>query len=178
MRDYLSPAKRYVSRVIPHPGTIGTYVSKRKALSFAIVASFVVITTIGFVSVKGLTQNPKTYQDSVSKNANSSVETTVTNTNLSEPASPVAEPADQSSSTSSGSDTSSKSTSVTVNNQPIEVPENGSVHKVIQSGDGKTEVNISVNSNSNGSTSTNTSTSTNLNVNTNTSSRITESHSQ
>jgi hypothetical protein len=176
MRDYLSPAKRYVSRVIPHPGTVGTFVAKRRALSFAIVASFVVITTIGFVTVQGIMRNSTTYQDSVTKNADSSLEATVTNSNLSTPASPAAEPAGQGSEAASSSTSSSKSTSVTVNNQPVAVPENGTVHKVIQSSDGTTKVDISVNSNS--STSTNTNSSTNLNVNTNTSSRITESHSQ
>ncbi|MDB5176643.1 MAG: hypothetical protein JWN75_311 [Candidatus Saccharibacteria bacterium] len=179
MRDYLSPAKRYVSRVIPHPGALGTFVAKRKALTFAITASFVVITTIGFIAMRGTMQDSTIYQDSVNKSSDSSVDATVTSSTLSTPSTPASDSSHQSNNSSSSSTSSSTNKpSVTVNNQPIDVPANGTVHKTVRSDNGTTKVDISVNSNS--STSSTTSTSSNLNVNTNTSSYSTktESHSQ
>lgn len=51
-----------------------------------------------------------------------------------------------------------------VNNQPVNLPANGSVNKTIESKDGNTNIDISVKSNSAGSTETNSSTSIQLNT--------------
>jgi len=175
MRDYLSPAKKYVSRVVSHPGTLGTFVIKRKHLSFAIAASFVVVTMLGFVAVKGIMQDSTVNQDAVNKSTDSLVNTTITTDNLPEPSTPITQSTDQMNDSSSSSQTSSTPT-VTVNNQSIPVPTNGTVNKTVQSSNGSADVNVSITSSSN--TSSNSSTSTNLQVNTNTSSRKTEFHSQ
>ena len=55
-------------------------------------------------------------------------------------------------------------TELKVNNQPVNLPSNGSVNKTIESQDGNTNIDISVKSNSAGSTETNSSTNIQLNT--------------
>lgn len=65
-------------------------------------------------------------------------------------------------STSSGS---SGNTELKVNSQPIDIPTNGTTHKVIQDSNGTTTIDVSVDSNTSGSSSNNTSTSVEVNSN-------------
>ena len=67
-------------------------------------------------------------------------------------------------SSSTSSNTGSTSTRVTVNGQPVEVPNNGSVHKTLATSDGQTSVDISNTSTTSGDTASGTTTTNNLQV--------------
>lgn len=60
---------------------------------------------------------------------------------------------------------SSAETELKVNSQPIDIPSNGTIHKVIQDNNGTTTVDVSVDSNTSGSSSSSTSTSVEVNSN-------------
>lgn len=57
------------------------------------------------------------------------------------------------------SDDNSINTEVKINGDPVPLPDNGSIHKVITNEDGRTKVDISIHSDTSGSTETNSSTS-------------------
>lgn len=151
MRDYLSPARRVVERVLPQPAFIRNFVSKKRSFVFIMAASFVVITTLGFVTVRAMTFDPGTEQNVVSEEGTSStLSTTGSNTGSAVQAesnqqvkeSPVM-------TTPPSSDRSNESkTEVNINNERIVVPENGSVQRTIISDNGTTQVNVSTNSDS------------------------------
>lgn len=167
MRDYLSPAKRYVTRVVPHPAVVKAFVARRRALIFAITASFVVITTLGFVTVRGLMGPASDNQNVVTKQGQTSHTTSVTTNTDNQPVVTTQESKTEATTTTEPSSSDAK-TSVTVNNQPIDLPANGTVHKTITNENGTTQVDVSVNSDSSGNSVSSSVSSTNLNMSTNT----------
>ncbi len=158
MRDYLAPAKKMVARVVPQPMAVRAFVAQRKAPLFFIVASVVVVTMLSFVTARALVTTQT--ERSVDTDGQHATLSTTTTTQDQPPAAEV----DTTDQTSQPSETKINTT-VTVNNQAVEVPQNGTTQKTIVSGDGTTtNVTVSSNAESDGSTSTNTYTSTNSNT--------------
>lgn len=170
MRDYLSPAKRVMARAIPRPATVRVFVARHRAFVFMIVASFVVITTLGYISARALTGDSESSSNALAEpelraaevpsfdGASKSEGTVTDDANV--------EGDRSTESANTPPDSESTNTTVTVNDQKIEVPKNGTTHKTIVSDDGTTTVRITSNSSSDNDSSTSTS----LNVNTSTSS--------
>jgi hypothetical protein len=155
MQKYLSPAKRYMSRVVPHPADFRQFVHRHRLLVYGTAVTFLLVMMLGFAVIKGnMNTNSDAFTHEVHANGNS-VTTTVTNGPI-----PI----------SGNTNTSSPDgkTSVTVNNQSIQVPRNGSVSKTITNDDGSTtHVNVSHNSSNSGdSTSSSVSSSTNISTHT------------
>ncbi len=167
MRDYLSPAKRYMSRVMTHPSALSAFVAQKRALVFALTASFVVIMTLGFVTVRGLMLPTSENKNIVTKEGETSQLTSITTNSNSNSDQPAMKPQESQSTNVTAQSSSDGKTSVTVNNQPIDVPENGSVSKTITNENGTTQVNISTNSDSSGNSVSSSVSSTNLNTSTN-----------
>lgn len=153
MQKYLSPAKRYISRVIPHPADIKGFVRSRRALVYGMSAAVLLVTMLSLVVIRGnMNTNHDAYTHEINAKGNSV--TTITNGNTMQ--------------ISDGMNASDGKTSVIVNDQQINVPQNGSVSKTITNEDGsKTHINVSHSSNSTGdSTYSSSSTSTNISTNT------------
>lgn len=165
MRANFSPAKKLIGRVVPHPAAVRAFMYQRRAHVFIMVATFLILTTLGFISVRALVATDRPAQDhnAVTKNEVKEEGTHVTTTY--ESPAPEAPKTDGSARNDSGA-----KTSVTVNNQQIPVPNNGSVSKTITNENGTTQVNISSNTSSTGGAHSSSSSSTHLNVSTNTSS--------
>lgn len=175
MRDYLSPAKKMVARVIPHPAAARAFIMKRRALVFAMAAASIFVLTLGVITVRAIT-TPKAAVEAnntvVSEGKTSTLSTTkVESSNETEQPTMNQQHSQQSNDTSSSSTTD---TTVTINNEQITVPENGSVQRTITNGDGTTQIDVSTNSDSNGNsysssfmTSSSNSTSVNSSITTN-----------
>lgn len=174
MRDYLLPAKSYLNRakvraqLLPKASikpTIVTVLASTAIIAF--IASGVV--ALRTAAANGLTQsNDAVIQETVTS-PGVSVTTQSNSTTTDQPTSSETTVQTESSSTSNSEQTNgaaSTSTSVTVNNEPIAVPQNGSVQKDIQTDSGTTHVNVSVNNSGSGSNSS--SSTTQLFTNTNT----------
>ncbi len=164
MRDYLSPAKRAMARVVPHPAVVRAFIMKRRAFVFIMVASFVVITTLGFVSVRALVAtDSKTERVTEAKGQSSSLSnSTIDNQPVVSQDATVTGDNSMTNATTPNSENKTNTT-VTVNDQKIDVPQNGTVHRTVTNGDGTTNVTVTTNTSSDGSTSTNSYTSTNTN---------------
>jgi hypothetical protein len=167
MRDYLSPARKAAERIIPHPAVVRALLERRRAFVFVIVSAILVVLALGFVTVRGLMGPSTETKHTVTDDGKTST-TTVTQSNDSQPVvNQQTQTSVSASSPSSGSDTK---TSVTVNGQPVDVPENGSVNKTITNDNGTTNINVSTNSDSSGnsysSSFSSSSTSTTLNATT------------
>lgn len=174
MRDYLSLARQRATEVIPHPTVIRTLILRHRAYAFAIAAVFLVAVMAGLFVLRNMAAGMQTQKnDSMSNTAQTAAQ---------DPATTVGDDSTQSvanrgdtmntdQTNADGSQSSSQSSAkVTVNNQQITVPENGSVTKTVHSSDGSTSINITSNNSSNSNSQSNSSTSTSLNVNTNTNS--------
>lgn len=167
MRDYLSPAKRFVSQAIARAPMAKSLSSKQGILVALGAASILAVALVTFVVV--------------STNASqASVKTTITSSKTANPQKGEAvfsttEKTDEvttqenqpmtTQSSSNSDSTSNVDTKITVNNQDIPVPENGTVHRTIQSDNGTTNVTVNT---STGTTSNQSTTSTSTNVNTST----------
>lgn len=168
MRVYLSPAKRVIERALPHPDATRLFLSKHRALLFIVTASVVVIMTLGFMTMRVMgVFDPSTR--TVTADGKTSTLTTTTNTT---PDTAAGQPStivnQQTTSQSSSSNAKPETnTSVTVNNQPIDLPANGTTHKTVKNSDGSTtDVTVTTNSQSNDNGSSSTSVTTNTNTNT------------
>lgn len=155
MQKYLSPAKRYMSKVFPNTAEIKAFMQKRRIYVFGFVIMILLAVALSMAVVRG---NMNKNNDAMKHQINvkgSSVTTTITNGGIPSIANGI-----------SNNSVDSKM-NVMVNNQQINVPQNGSVSKTITNEDGsKTQVSVSHNSSSSGdsissTTSTNVSTSTN-----------------
>lgn len=156
MQKYLSPAKRYMNRVIPHTAEIKAFVQRRRLMVFGIAAALLLVTMLGFVAVRGRMNSTNNDLYTHEKHADGSSATTTITGGPSDLANGANIP--------SSSNSSGTKTTVTVNDQPITVPENGSVSKTYTNGDGgTTHVNVSHNSSNSGdNTSSSTTTTTNI----------------
>ncbi len=148
MRDYLSPARRVLARVMPHPAAVRAFLMKRRALAFAATASLVVVTTLGFVSVRALVASDQKQQVTEAKGQTS----TLTNTAITNDA-PQSDSAtvsgDNSTANASTPDANvTTSTTVTVNDQKIDVPQNGTVQHISNDANGTTNVTVTTNTSS------------------------------
>ena len=157
MRDYLSPAKRMVERVIPHPAAARAFIIKRRALVFAMAAASIFVLTLGVITVRAI-NGPKTVVENTvtSEGKTSTLSTsseTSNDTSKEEEQSAMNQQSSTTSSDNTGSSSESKTT-VTINNEQVPVPENGSVSRTITNDNGTTQVNVSTNSDSNGSSHT------------------------
>jgi hypothetical protein len=176
MRDYTSLGSSRVARVLIHPSTLGADILKRREVAFAITAAFFVAISSGALVVRGLAMGAPQHNDSVTADQQSTTATTITAAK--DDTQPVAEgsqPAMNTNDSSDSSGTSQSKTAVTVNDQKIDVPQNGTVTKTVQNGNGTTTVNVTNTSSSDGDS--NSTTSSTLNVNTHTSTRSSKSSS-
>jgi hypothetical protein len=160
MRDYFSPLEHAVQAAV-HPTTIRTLFTKHRTIAYAITAVFLIAITSVFLVIRAAGETMQK-NDALTNDLQSTAQTTVTAAD--DNTQPVAGGNQMSGDTSNGS--SNSLTNVTVNNQRIPVPKNGSVTKTVSSNNGNTSVNVSSSSTSN--SSSNTSSSTTLNVNTTT----------
>lgn len=152
MRDYLSPAKKVVERVLPEPASVRNFVYKKRAVAFIMAASFVVITTLGFVTVRAIADGADDQQNVVKEEGKTSTLST-TSTNSSSTTQPEPTQSMKESTTmTTPSNSNEQKTEVKINNEKIAVPENGSVHRTITNENGTTQVNVSTNSDSTGNT--------------------------
>ena len=162
MRDYLSRIAKTAGNAVAHPTAARAILAKRPAYIAAafLVALVTVFAVLRIVKADGMSNAVKS--DAVTK-------TTVETTSGTDPATveilpqAVAEGDQQAMTTQENEGQSSTQTNVTVNGQKVDVPQNGSVSKTIQSDDGKTTVNITSSSNS---TTSGSNTSNSLNVST------------
>lgn len=170
MRAYLTPARKYFSRVMPDSASFKLYMSRKKHFVFLIVAASITAVSVGFVTVKALGAVNAVDEAPAVTTTKSSTDTAATVEPT--PAVSAEAPADTSTQVVTGPSSSSSTTqtTVTVNNQPVAVPQNGTVQKTITNGDG-TATNVSISTNSSGSTSTNSYSSTNISSNTHSSTR-------
>ncbi len=161
MRDYLSPMRKALEKVVPHPAAVRSFVIKRRAFVFIMCASFVAIITLGYLSVHAAL-SPKSHENVVEqKGTNSHISTSITNSTQAPETPSVAPPSGSSNEQSRSSSDSKANTSVTINNQKIDVPANGTVQKTINNPDGTTNVTVTTNSGADGSSTTNSYVSTN-----------------
>lgn len=173
MRDYLSPAKDYLGRAKAQVASLSKVAFKPRVIAMFASTATIALFAAGIVTLKTMAQQ-SSQNDTVIETKVSPGQTSVTQT-VTQPDTTTTETLDDSSApeASGNSHSSSESkTSVTVNNQSIDVPKNGSVQRTITNDNGTTQVNVSTSSNSS-DTATNISTQTSSNYfsNTNTSSQ-------
>lgn len=163
MRDYLSRIAKTAGNTVAHPTAARAILAKRPAYIAAafLVALVTVFAVFRIVNAEGTTTPAnsnimsKTTIESTTKTDSTSAEETPQ---------AVAEGGQEAMQTSDNQNQSSSTqTNVTVNGQKVDVPQNGSVSKTIQSEDGKTTVNVTSSSNS---TTSGSNTSNSLNVST------------
>lgn len=167
MRDYLSPAKKVIERVLPSPGAARSFLAKHHIFLSIATTSVVVSMTLGFIVLRMTGAAVDSARQSVTTETKTSVLTTSTTPDVtaSQPATIVNQQTTSQSSPSSDT-TAETHTSVTVNNQPVDVPVNGTTHKTVTNSDGSmTDVTVTNNSQSNSSGSSSTSVTTNTNTN-------------
>lgn len=161
MRDYVSRIAKTAGNAVAHPTAARAILAKRPAY---VAAAFLV----ALVTVFAVLRIVKAEGAGTPVNSNVMSKTTIESTtkadtaNAEETPQAVAE-GDQGTMKTSNSENQSSSTQtdVTVNGQKVDVPQNGSVSKTVQSEDGTTTVNITSSSTSNSSN-----TSSSLNVST------------
>jgi hypothetical protein len=158
VQKLMLPAVKSANHTMMHPSALWAFMTKHRAFAIAVAVSFTVLTAMSLMEVYGLmnphVNNAATHELHAEGNT---VTTHVTTSNqlpnaLSDDA----------------------KTSVTVNNQPIDVPKNGTVSKSITNENGTTRVNISNNTSSSGNSNVS---STSLNVNASTYSNNVNLHS-
>ena len=157
MSKSMKTPQSHTNGMILHPGNVRTFVSNHRMATFVIAASLATVSVIGIATAQGLINQDGGQPSHIKHEEGKSVTTTTTTTN-----NPASDKGPQ--------------TNVIVNDQPIAVPDNGSVSRTFTNDNGTTHVEIS-NSNNGSSISSstitnNSSTSTNtysqsLNVTTN-----------
>jgi hypothetical protein len=143
------PVVKYASRAMPEPSAFRALMLKRRSYVIAMAISLMVVTAMGIVTVHGLmTSQPET----TFKEGETRVKGNSVTTNISSSTSPL------------GDQSMQPKTSVTVNDQPITVPPNGSVSKTITTDNGTTHINVTNNSSNSGTAVSSNVSSTSLNV--------------
>lgn len=156
MRDYLSRIAKTAGNAVAHPTAARAILAKRPAY---VAAAFLV----ALVTVFAVLRIVKADGTGTPVNSNVMSKTTIESTTKAGQATAEETPqavaeGDQGTMTTPDSENQSSSTqtNVTVNGQKVDVPQNGSVSKTIESGDGSTTVNItnsSISSNDGSNTS-------------------------
>lgn len=161
MRDYVSRIAKTAGNAVAHPTAARAILAKRPAY---VAAAFLV----ALVTVFAVLRIVKAEGTGTPVNSNVMSKTTIESTTKAGQATAEETPqavaeGDQGTMTTPDSENQSSSTqtNVTVNGQKVDVPQNGSVSKTVQSEDGTTTVNITSSSTSNSSN-----TSSSLNVST------------
>jgi hypothetical protein len=170
MWSYSLPPKNQPGYTVAHLQQLGDFISKHRYI-VAMICLFVVASTIAAMlaqkSVAHLDTNIQTItadQQAASLNTTPIVPQPST--------APVTSDAQNSNSSSTESNSDNGKTSLTVNNQQIPVPANGSVHRTVPSSDGNANVNVSVNSSSTNNGTDSSSSSTSIQLNTSSESRV------
>lgn len=155
MRDYLEPALKYLTKVVPHPSAMKAYMTEHRAFTYMTVAGLLIIVTstllfarhIMVADAKQNSTSETTHARSISATApDQSADGIHTSQQVINTVSP---------------DGRAK-TNIAVNGQNIAIPQNGSFHKTIKTENGTTSMDVTVNGDS---TNSNTSSiSTNLQV--------------
>jgi hypothetical protein len=177
MRDYVSLVWRRAIAVMPEPTAVRALMLKHRAYSFMVAAVFLVALTGALIFAKNIvmaSQSRSTVFDTSNNTVAGSTATTQTQQGETTVNTANQNTGSTGSHAAGSSSESNTSTNVTVNNQQIPVPENGSVSKTIQNSDGSTTVNVSSNNVSNGDSNSSSTTSTSLNVSTSTQSGSTK----
>ena len=155
MRDYLSRIVKTAGNTVAHPTAARAILAKRPAYVAAafLVALVTVFAVLRIVKAEG----PGTPVNSNVVNKTTIESTTKADSTVAEETPQAVAEGDQEAMNASNNENQSSSTqtNVTVNGQKVDVPQNGSVSKTIQSEDGKTTVNISSSSTSNSSNTSN-----------------------
>lgn len=165
MRDYLSPAKKRFNGVVVRVAALKSLATKRNIMITTGLVATVAIASAAtvFNRANGNTSNYEAVSSQTQPVDNNAVSST-----SSEAQTLTSEPKGDNSTKLNSNNSSTSSTSITVNDQNIPVPENGTIHKTVQSGNGtSTTVDVSHSSTSDQNTTTNKSV--NLSVNTHTS---------
>lgn len=154
MRDYLSPAKKMLERVMPHPAAIHAFFIKRRALSFIIVASSIAVLTLSVVTVRAMTSQKTAVENTVKaegKTSTLSVSQSSANENPKAKEQPMTSQQTVPPEPESSNDSK---TTVTINNEQIPLSADGSVERTITNDNGTTQISVSTNSDSNGNSYT------------------------
>ncbi len=162
MRNYLSPAKKYVSRIAVRSVGILGRTSRHRVFVVVAIASIIAIVAISAVYTRGKTPQP------VNSDAMATSHDEVAQQQTTIKTAPGQSVETHVRSSGSGRDTPD----VTVNGRQINVPRDGTVRETFRTKNGTTRVDISTNSTSSGSNSS--SITTNFNVHTNTRSQTYE----
>lgn len=159
MRDYLSPARNYLGRAIVQVSALSKIAFKPRFVAMTVSTAAVAFFAASVVALRTMTASGTPNDNAVTTETKivpgeSSVTSTTSSTDTepeqSEPAASGSASVQSSITQSSSSNSNDTQTSIVVNNQPIEVPKNGSTQTTITNTDGTT-TNVSVNSSSNGS---------------------------
>lgn len=133
MSNQMTPSRRHANREILHPADTREFVMKHRTAAFAATASIVTVTVVGIATAQAMTNNdaketaPKVTTHETRAEGKSVTTSTTTSNNPESGTGPK--------------------TSVIVNDQPIAVPENGSVSRTVTNDNGTTQVEVSNSSN-------------------------------
>lgn len=140
-----------------HLGEIAGYVTKHRYLFVLLAILFALIIMTSVFIFQASVAGQKAHQEAAVKaeGQSSSVSATATEQGVSEPtavsAAPQDQPTTQSTQNNASISSSGDETKVQINNETIQLPDNGAVHRTIENDNGKTQIDVSVNSDSTGS---------------------------
>lgn len=140
-----------------HLGEIAGYVTKHRYvfIVLAILFALIIMTSVFILQASVAGQKARHEAAAVAKGQAASVSATVTEEGVKEPAAVNAAPDNQVNTQSTQNNASISSsegeTKVQINNETVQLPSNGSVHRTIENDNGTTQIDVSVNSNSTGS---------------------------
>lgn len=158
MRNYLTPAKKYMDRVLPNHEGIRAFMVKNRVYVLVVAAAFMTVTTLGFVTVRGMNgstqQAVKTPSKEIRAEGNNVMMTTTNNTKNEE-------------TVHAGGPSTNAKTSVTVNGQPVVVPQDGTYSRTVTNDNGTTRIDVSSNTTTSGNATSSSVSSTHLNMSTN-----------
>jgi hypothetical protein len=161
VRDYLSSAMRFANKVVPRSAALRTFVSRHRTFVFGLFAAYILTVTMCIVAVRGMMYAGAMTNSGATQNSQvpgSSITTTMTNDGT-----------DQVNDNGAGGNVNANQshTKVTVNGQPVAVPQNGTTSQTVTNENGTAHVTISHNTESSGNTTSQNISSTHLNVTTN-----------
>lgn len=170
MRDYLSPARTYLVKALSYVVVLPkAHLMKPRSLTMIASTAAVAFFAASVVTLRTMAGSGVSVDNSVVSEKSTVVPGETSEIKVGEQPNVDSDAAvsdQQPSMEASIVNDSTTSTSIIVNNQPVEVPENGSVHKTITNNNGTTQVDISVNSSNNGSSFSSSSSSIQMNTNT------------
>ena len=168
MRDNLLSAKKLVNRAGSRTVALRALHAGKRASVFIIAATLVVVTTLGFITVRALTGgfNNKPAEDNAMTTPDNTVKGSSATSITSTSNQPGGSQQTQSQVTTNSSNRGA-STSMNVNGHQIDIPQNGSVSKTFTDDNGTTHVNVSSNTSQSGNSTSSSVSSTSINSSTN-----------